>query len=72
MKIAILCGTGLDAFHQEVLKPIMADPSMEVVGVYLDSRSRPSLKKRFLKNLKRGRGVAEVRTEVNGDNSLFQ
>ena len=56
MKIAILCGTGLDTFHQEVLKPIMADPSIEIVGVYVDSRPRPSLKKRFMKNLKRGRG----------------
>lgn len=56
MKIAILCGTGLDTFHQEVLRPIMADPSMEIAGVYVDSRPRPSLKKRFMKNLKRGRG----------------
>ena len=56
MKIAVLCGTGLDAFHQEVLKPIMADPLMGIVGVYVDSRPRPSLKKRFVKNLKRGRG----------------
>lgn len=56
MKIAILCGTRLDTFHQEVLKPILADLSMKIVGVYVDSRPRPSLKKRFLKNLKRGRG----------------
>ena len=56
MKIVILCGTGLDAFQQEVLSPILADASMEIVGAYVDNRPRPSLKKRFMKNLKRGRG----------------
>lgn len=56
MKIVILCSSGLDTFHQEVLKPIMADSSMEIVGAYIDNRPRPSFKKRFLKNLKRGRG----------------
>lgn len=56
MKIAILCGTGLDEFQQAVLKPIMNDASMEIVGAYIDGRPRPSLKKRLLKNLKRGRG----------------
>lgn len=56
MKIAILCGTGLDEFQQAVLEPIMNDASMEIVGAYIDGRPRPSLKKRLLKNLKRGRG----------------
>ena len=56
MKIVILCGTGLDAFQQKVLSPILADASMKVVGAYVDNRPRPSLKKRFIKNLKRGRG----------------
>lgn len=56
MKIAILCSTGLDAFQQKVLQPIMDDPTIEVVGALVDCRPRPSLKKRFLKNLKRGRG----------------
>jgi len=56
MKIVLLCSTGLDAFHQEVLKPVMEDASMGIVGAYIDSRPRPSLKKRFLKNWKRGRG----------------
>lgn len=56
MKIVILCGTGLDEFQQAVLEPIMADDSMEIVGTYIDGRPRPSLKKRFLKNLKKGRG----------------
>lgn len=56
MKIAILCGTKLDAFQQKVLQPIMDDPTIEVIGALVDCRPRPSLKKRFLKNLKRGRG----------------
>ncbi len=56
MKIAILCGTSLDIFQQKVLQPIMDDPTIEIVGALVDCRPRPSLKKRFLKNLKRGRG----------------
>ena len=56
MKIAVLCSTGMGFFQQEVLKPILENTSMEIVGAYIDSRPRPSLKKRFLKNLKRGRG----------------
>ncbi len=56
MKIAILCGTGLDAFQQRVLQTIMDDPTIEIVGALVDCRPRPSLKKRFIKNLKRGRG----------------
>lgn len=56
MKIAILCGTKLDTFQQKVLQPIMNDPTIEIVGALVDCRPRPSLKKRFLKNLKRGRG----------------
>jgi folate-dependent phosphoribosylglycinamide formyltransferase PurN len=56
MKIAILCGTGLDVFQQKVLQPIMDDPTIKIVGALVDCRPRPSLKKRFLKNLKRGRG----------------
>ena len=56
MKIAILCSTGLDVFQQKVLQPIIEDPTLEVVGALIDCRPRPSLKKRFLKNLRRGRG----------------
>lgn len=56
MRIAILCSTCLDTFQQEVLKPILADPTIEVAGALIDCRPKPSLKKRFLKNLKRGRG----------------
>ena len=56
MKIAILCSTGLDAFQQKVLQSIIDDPTIEIVGALVDCRPRPSLKKRFLKNLKRGRG----------------
>ena len=56
MKIAILCSTGLDAFQQKVLQPIMDDSIIEIVGALVDCRPRQSLKKRFIKNLKRGRG----------------
>ena len=56
MRIAILCGTTLDTFQQEVLKPIIEDNSIEITAALIDCRPRPSLKKRFLKNLKRGRG----------------
>ena len=56
MRIAILCGTTLDTFQQEVLRPIMEDDSIEIATALIDSRPRPSFKKRFLKNLKRGRG----------------
>ena len=54
MKIAILCGTGLDSFQQTVLKPILANVSMEIVGAYLDCRPRPSFKKRFMKKKRIG------------------
>ena len=56
MRIAILCGTTLDTFQQEVLKPILADSSIEVATALIDCRPKPSAKKRFLKNLKRRRG----------------
>lgn len=56
MKIVLLCGTSLDAFQQKVLQPIIDDPAIETVGALIDCRPRPSLKQRFLKNLRRGRG----------------
>lgn len=56
MKIAVLSSDCLDTFQQKVLQPIMDDPTIEIVGALVDCRPRPSLKKRFLKNLKRGRG----------------
>ena len=56
MKIALLCGPRLDSFQQRVLKPIFDDPTIEIVGALVDCRPRPSLKQRFLKNLRRGRG----------------
>lgn len=56
MRIAILCGATLDTFQQEVLKPILADNFIEVATALIDCRPKPSAKKRFLKNLKRGRG----------------
>ncbi len=56
MKIALMCGTSLDEFQQQVLAPILNDSRMEVVAALIDCRPKPSAKKRFLKNLKRGRG----------------
>lgn len=56
MKIVILSSTTLDTFQQTVLQPIVEDSTIEVVATLIDVRPHPSLKKRFLKNLKRGRG----------------
>ena len=56
MRIASLCGTTLDTFQQEVIKPIFADGDIDVATALIDCRPKPSAKKRFLKNLKRGRG----------------
>ena len=56
MRVVILCSSGLDEFQQKVLEPIVADQSLEIVGALVDGRPKPSFKKRFLKNLKRGRG----------------
>lgn len=56
MKIALLCSSRLDNFQQKVLQPIFDDPTIELAGALIDCRPRPSLKQRFLKNLRRGRG----------------
>lgn len=56
MRIVVLCSSGLNVFQQNVLKPIVGDRSMEIVGAMIDDRPKPSFKKRFMKNLKRGRG----------------
>ncbi len=56
MKIALMCGTSLDEFQQQALAPILADKTIEIVEALIDCRPKPSAKKRFVKNLKRGRG----------------
>lgn len=56
MKIVILSSTRLDSFQQKVLQPIVEDSAIEVVAALIDCHPHPSLKKRFIKNLKRGRG----------------
>lgn len=56
MKIALMCGTSLDEFQQQALDPILADKTIEIVEALIDCRPKPSAKKRFMKNLKRGRG----------------
>ena len=56
MKIALMCGSSLDEFQQQALAPILEDRTIEVVEALIDCRPKPSAKKRFLKNLKRGRG----------------
>ena len=56
MRIVVLSSSGLNAFQQQVMESIVTDHSLEIVGSLVDSRPKPSFKKRFLKNLKRGRG----------------
>lgn len=56
MRIGVLCGSTLDTFQQAVLKSILEDTQLEMVCAMIDERRKESLKKRFLKNLRRGRG----------------
>lgn len=56
MKIALMCSPSLDEFQQQALAPILEDRTIEVVEALIDCRPKPSAKKRFVKNLKRGRG----------------
>lgn len=56
MKIALMCGPSLDEFQQQALTPILNDSTIEIVAALIDCRPKPSAKKRFKKNLKRGRG----------------
>ncbi len=56
MKIALMCGSSLDEFQQQALAPILNDSTIEIVEALIDCRPKPSAKKRFKKNLKRGRG----------------
>lgn len=56
MKIALMCGPSLDEFQQQALTPILNDSTIEIVAALIDCRPKPSAKKRFMKNLKRGRG----------------
>ena len=56
MRIALMCGSSLDEFQQQSLTPILNDDTIEIVEALIDCRPKPSAKKRFLKNLKRGHG----------------
>lgn len=56
VKIIILCGESLTVFQRDVLNCILIEPQISVSAVLIDIRPKPSLKKRFIKNLKRGRG----------------
>lgn len=56
MKIGLLCSSSLSHFNMEVLRPILSDCTMDIAVAYVDNRLRPSFRKRFVKNLKRGRG----------------
>ena len=55
-KIIILCGKSLTVFQQKVIQSIMDESQIIVSAVLIDARPKPSFKKRFKKNLKRGRG----------------
>ena len=56
VRIIILCGGALNVFQQKVIQSIMDEPQINVSAVLIDSRPRASFRKRFKKNLKRGRG----------------
>lgn len=56
MRIGLLCSSGMTDFNMEVMKPILNDSRFEIVVSLIDDRPKPSTKKRFIKNLKRGRG----------------
>lgn len=56
MKIALMCSPSLDEFQQRVLVPILEDNTIEIVEALIDCSPKQSVKNRFLKNLKRGRG----------------
>lgn len=56
VRTIILCGGTLNVFQQKVIQSIMDEPEIIVSAVLIDSRPRASFRKRFKKNLKRGRG----------------
>lgn len=56
IRIIVLCGGSLTVFQQKVIESIMNEPQIAVSAALIDARPRASFKKRFKKNLKRGRG----------------
>ena len=55
-RIIILCGKSLNTFQQKVIQSIMNESQISVSAVLIDARPGMSFKRRFKKNLKRGRG----------------
>jgi len=56
MKIGILAGKSLSEFNHKMLKPIISHKEFSVKLVVVDNRPQKTLREKFMKNLKRGRG----------------
>lgn len=56
VRIIFLCGGSLTVFQQKVIQSIMDEPQIIVPAVLIDARPGLSFRKKFKKNLKRGRG----------------
>jgi folate-dependent phosphoribosylglycinamide formyltransferase PurN len=56
MKIGLLISGSLNKFRLKTLLPILADKQFEIKMAIVDKRPTKTLKQKFLKNYKRGRG----------------
>ena len=56
IRIGLLTSTGFSSFNTEALKPILKDENIRIEFVLIDNRPKKSLKQKWKKNLKRGRG----------------
>jgi folate-dependent phosphoribosylglycinamide formyltransferase PurN len=56
MRIGLLCGRTLSEHHLQILRPILADPDMEVALAVVDARPPQSARRKVLEHLRRGRG----------------
>lgn len=56
LRIGLLTSTTISESKRRCLAPIMANGEYEIVHVFIDDRPGLSFKKKFKKNLKRGRG----------------
>lgn len=56
LKIGLLTSSSLSEFRLKTLKPILSDSNFLVEVAIIDKRSQLTLKQKFKKNLKRGRG----------------
>lgn len=56
MRIGLLCGRTLSEHHLRILRPILADPDLDVALVVVDARPPQSAGRKVLDHLSRGRG----------------